>query len=143
MQKMSELLGKALLNRLIVGGFVLIIVIATLTVDILGWVHPCPFCRTERFALGVLSLILLSKWREHLVARYLACLFGLLGIVVGIMQNFRHIQAINKGEFEWGRLSITHPWIMSGMAVMALVWLLYLILGLPKLLEQNGLHQEK
>lgn len=137
MNKLSELLGKFLLNRLIVGGFVLLIVLITLTVDVLGWVVPCPYCRTQRFALGVLSLILLSKWHQHLAARYFATLFGMLGIVVGIMQNFRHIQTINKGEFDWSRLSITHPWIMSGMAVSALIWLLYLILGLPKLLQQD------
>lgn len=136
MEKLSELLGKLLLNRLIVGGFVFIVVLITLAVDILGWVHPCPFCRTQRFALGVLSLILLSKWHEQLAARYFAALFGMLGVVVGIMQNFRHIQKINKGEFDWSALTITHPWLMSGMAVAALIWLLFLILGLPKLLQQ-------
>lgn len=132
MEKIGTLLQQILLNRYWVGVFVLVVVLGTLTVDILGWVHPCPYCRTERFALGVLALILLSKWHQTLVARYLGTLFGMLGIVVGIMQNFRHIQKINKGEFVWSELDPSHPWIMSGMAVMALIWLLFLILGLPK-----------
>ncbi len=134
MNRITDLIGKALLNRYLVGGFVLAIVALTLTVDILGLVHPCPYCRTQRAALGILSLILMSPWREALFLRFFAVLFGVYGLVVGIMQNFNHVKKINSGEFDWAALTFDHPWILSGLAVTALVWLLFLILGLPKLL---------
>ncbi len=134
---MSDLASKMFLNRYLVGGFVLVIVLFTLTVDSLGLVHPCPFCRTERAALGVLSLILLSPWYTALLLRYIAVWIGLYGLIVGVMQNFNHVKKINKGEFDWAALTFDHPWILSGLAVMALVWLMFLILGLPGLLKDN------
>lgn len=134
MNRMTGLIGKALLNRYIVGGFVLIVVLFTLTVDVMGLVHPCPYCRTQRFALGVLSLILLSPWREALFLRFVAALIGFYGLVVGVMQNFNHVKTINRGEFDWPAMTFDHPLILSSLAVTALVWLLFLILDLPKLL---------
>ncbi len=134
MNRITDRIGKALRNRRLVGGFVLIIVLFTLTVDIMGLVHPCPYCRTQRAALGVLSLILMSPWREALALRFFAVLFGFYGLVVGVMQNFNHVKKINKGEFDWATLTFDHPWILSGLAVTALVWLLFLILDLPKVL---------
>lgn len=130
MKRIVDLAGKALLNRYIVGGFVLVIVLFTLTVDIMGLVHPCPYCRAQRFALGVLSLILLSPWREAMLLRFVAALVGFYGLVVGVMQNFNHVRAINRGEFDWAAMTFDHPLILSSLAVTALVWLLFLILGL-------------
>lgn len=135
MGRLFDPLGKLLMNRYVVGGFVLVIVLFTLTVDVLGLVHPCPYCRTQRFALGVLSLILLSPWRRVLFWRFLAALVGFYGLVVGVMQNFNHVKKINSGEFDWAGLSFDHPLILSALAVTALVWLLFLILDLPALLN--------
>ena len=137
MTRITDLIGKALLNRYIVGGFVLVIVLFTLAVDIMGLVHPCPYCRTQRFALGVLSLILLSPWRGALIARFFAVLIGFYGLVVGVMQNFNHVKTINRGEFDWAAMTFDHPLILSALAVTALVWLLFLILGLPRLLAAS------
>lgn len=123
-------LGTALHNRYIVAGFVLAVVLFTLALDVAGMVHPCPYCRTERFALGVLALILLMNWHGALLARYFAALIGGYGLIVGVMQNFNHVRKINKGEFDWAAVGIGHPWILSGLAVIALVWMLFMILNI-------------
>ena len=137
MNKLFQFAGEALLNRYLVGAFVLIIVALTLTLDVLGVVYPCPYCRTQRAALGILALILVSPWTRVLFWRFIAALAGFYGLVVGVMQNFNHVKKINKGEFDWSALSIDHPFILSGLAVTALVWLLFLILDLPRLLSEK------
>lgn len=121
-----------LLNRRIVAGFVLLIVLLTLALDIAGQVFPCPYCRVQRFALGVLSIILLLKGYNALLPRYIAAVVGMMGLVVGLTQHFNHIKKMNKGEFDWAGLSIGHPWVLSGLAVLALVWQLFLIFDVDK-----------
>ncbi|MEZ5897677.1 MAG: disulfide bond formation protein B [Parvularculaceae bacterium] len=138
MNKLIQFAGEALLNRYLVGAFVLIIVALTLTLDVLGVVYPCPYCRTQRAALGILALILVSPWTRVLFWRFIAALAGFYGLVVGVMQNFNHVKKINKGEFDWSALTIDHPFILSGLAVTALVWLLFLILDLPRLLSEKA-----
>ncbi|MCB2114167.1 MAG: disulfide bond formation protein B [Parvularculaceae bacterium] len=132
MDGLSKLAGKVFLNRFLVGGFVLLVVAVTLTLDVMGLVHPCPYCRTERAALGILSLILLFNLHRALFWRYFAALAGFYGLMVGVMQNFNHVKKINAGEFDWPALTFDHPFILSGLAVTALVWLLFIILGLAE-----------
>jgi disulfide bond formation protein DsbB len=116
-----------LTNRRIVGGLVLAIVLLTLGLDIAGLVFPCPYCRVQRFALGVLAIILLLNNWNTLLPRYVAAVAGIFGLIVGVSQNFNHIKKMNKGEFDWAALSISHPWVLSGLAVLAMVWMLFLI----------------
>lgn len=117
-------------HRRLVAAAVMAVVLFTLALDVAGLVHPCPYCRTERGALGVLSLLMLFNVQDHLLARYTALVAGAFGLIVGVSQNFNHIKKINGGTFEWGKLWIGHPWILSGLAVFALVWLLMLIFRL-------------
>ena len=121
-----------LLNRRVVAAFVLLVVLVTLGLDIAGLVHPCPFCRVQRFALGVLAIILLLKSYGGLFPRYVAAVAGIMGLVVGVTQNFNHIKKLNAGEFDWAGLDIGHPWVLSGLAVLALVWQLFLIFDVDK-----------
>ena len=114
-------------NRRIVGGLVLAVVLLTLGLDIAGLVFPCPYCRVQRFALGVLAIILLLNNWNALLPRYVAAVAGIFGLIVGVSQNFNHIKKMNKGEFDWAALSIGHPWVLSGLAVLAMVWMLFLI----------------
>ncbi|MGW8704547.1 disulfide bond formation protein B [Brevundimonas sp. NPDC055812] len=125
--KIMSLLGSALLNRRIVGAAILAVVLFTLAVDLAGLVFPCPYCRVQRFALGVLALILMLKSYDALWSRYIAAVVGMMGLVVGISQNFNHIKKINNGSFDWSALWIGHPWILSGLAILALTWQLFLI----------------
>ena len=125
-------LSAILQNRRMVAAFVLLVVLGTLALDIAGLVHPCPYCRVQRFALGVLSIILLLKGYDRLLPRYVAAVAGLMGLVVGMTQNFNHIKKMNAGEFDWSAVSIGHPWVLSGLAVLTLVWQLFLIFDMDR-----------
>ena len=125
-------LSAILQNRRMVAAFVLLVVLGTLALDIAGLVHPCPYCRVQRFALGVLSIILLLKGYDRLLPRYVAAVMGLMGLVVGMTQNFNHIKKMNAGEFDWSAVSIGHPWVLSGLAVLTLVWQLFLIFDMDR-----------
>ncbi len=126
-------LSMILRNRRVVGVFVLAVVLLTLGLDIAGVVFPCPYCRVQRFALGVLAIILLLKSGASLLPRYVAGVFGVYGLVVGVTQNFNHIKKMNKGEFDWAALSIGHPWVLSGLAVLAMVWMLFLVFDMDRI----------
>lgn len=127
-----NMVSKLLLNRRAVAAFVLLVVLVTLGLDIAGAVFPCPYCRVQRFALGVLSILLLLKGYNALLPRYIAAVVGMMGLVVGLTQNFNHIKKMNKGEFDWPALTIGHPWVLSGLAVLALVWQLFLIFDVDR-----------
>lgn len=125
-------LSKLLLNRRLIGAAVLAIVLFTLALDVAGLVHPCPYCRMQRFALGVISIVLLFRFYNALFCRYIVAVVGMMGLVVGIMQNFNHLKKMNKGEFDWSALSIGHPWVLSGLAILTLVWLFFLVFDLDR-----------
>jgi disulfide bond formation protein DsbB len=127
-----KMISDILLNRRIVAAFVLLVVLVTLALDIAGLVYPCPYCRVQRFALGALAIILLLKFYGALFPRYVAALVGMMGLVVGMTQNFNHIKKMNAGEFDWSGLSIGHPWVLSGLAVLTLVWQLFLIFDVDR-----------
>ena len=129
---MLTALSNLLLNRRLVGAVVLAIVLFTLALDVAGLVHPCPYCRMQRFALGVISIVLLFRFYNALLSRYIVAVVGMMGLVVGIMQNFNHLKKMNKGEFDWSALSIGHPWVLSGLAILTLVWLFFLVFDLEK-----------
>lgn len=129
---MLRALSNLLLNRRLVGAAVLAIVLFTLALDVAGLVHPCPYCRMQRFALGVISIVLLFRFYNALLSRYIVAVVGMMGLVVGIMQNFNHLKKMNKGEFDWSALSIGHPWVLSGLAILTLVWLFFLVFDLDK-----------
>jgi disulfide bond formation protein DsbB len=122
-----ERISALLTNRRLVAAGVMAVVLFTLGLDMAELVFPCPYCRTQRAALGVIALILLVSPRPGLFGRYLAALAGVFGLVVGVTQNFNHIKKMNKGEFDWGAVDIGHPWVLSGLAVITLVWLLMLV----------------
>ncbi len=121
-----------MLNRRIVAAFVLLVVLGTLGLDVAGMVHPCPYCRVQRFALGVLAIILLLKGYDRLLPRYVAAVVGLMGLVVGMTQHFNHIKKMNAGAFDWAAVTIGHPWVLSGLAVLTLVWQLFLIFNVDR-----------
>ncbi len=123
-------LVELLRNRRLVAAGVMVVVLFTLALDVASLVHPCPYCRTQRAALGILSLLMLFGLQDRLFGRYIALLAGAFGLIVGVTQNFNHLKKINNGSFDWSAISIGHPWILSGLAVFALTWMLMLIFRL-------------
>ena len=126
------IISKILLNRRIVAALILLVVLFTLALDVAGLVFPCPYCRVQRFALGVLSVLLMLKGYNALLPRYIAAVVGMMGLVVGLTQHFNHIKKMNAGKFDWTALNIGHPWLLSGLAVLALVWQLFLIFDVDR-----------
>lgn len=127
-----NVVASALRNHRLVAAAVMAVVLFTLALDVAALVHPCPYCRTERAALGVLSLLMLLGVQHRLLGRYVALVAGAFGLIVGVSQNFNHIKKMNAGEFAWGELGIGHPWVLSGLAVLAMTWLLMLIFRLDE-----------
>lgn len=70
---------------------------------------------------------MMMKSYDALLWRYITAVVGMMGLVVGISQNFNHIKKINSGSFDWSALWIGHPWILSGLAILALIWQLFLV----------------
>ncbi|MEZ5917508.1 MAG: disulfide bond formation protein B [Parvularculaceae bacterium] len=94
---------RSAVNRHLVGAFVLITVALTLTLDVLGVVYPCPYCRTQRAALGILALILVSPWTRVLFWRFIAALAGRMAFVVGV------IEFQSRQENQQGRVRLVSP----------------------------------
>lgn len=57
--------------------------------------------------------------------RHAAAVIRLMGLVVGGNRNFNHIKKINNGS--WSAFLIGRPWILSGLAIPALTWQIFLI----------------
>lgn len=127
-----ERCAELLRNHRIVAGCVMAVVLFTLVLDVAGLVHPCPYCRTQRAALGVLSLLLLLGLEDRLAGRFAALVAGAFGLIIGVTQNFNHLRKINNGSFDWSAVSIGHPWVLSGLAILALTWLLMLTFQLDR-----------
>lgn len=60
-------------------------------VDLQGWVSACPYCRTERTAIGVLGLIMVCPHMRYL-SIFFALVVGFLGAHVASAQVFMHIK---------------------------------------------------
>jgi len=129
---MVRLIWNMLLNRRLVAAFVLAVVLFTLALDVAALVAPCPYCRVQRAALGISALVMLLTSYNGLLPRYVAAVAGAFGLVVGVSQNFNHIMRMNAGEFDWSALSIGHPWVLSGLAILALVWQLMLVFDVDR-----------
>jgi disulfide bond formation protein DsbB len=103
-----------------IGIATLLIAIATWVMDINGWVYPCPYCRTQRTAIGLLGIVLLLPFLHHWAVRWFSAVVASLGIVVAAMQNFNHIKNIFAGTFSLGEGWYLHPFLLSGAALFIL-----------------------
>lgn len=130
MKRVYDILGDLLLNKRLVGMAILAIAIAAWAIDLSGLIYNCPYCRVQRTALALASIVLIFRLDRYLLGRFVATIFVIFGLIVAIMQHFNSIKKMNSGEYDWSALWIGSPWILSGLAVIAFVWQLFLILGL-------------
>jgi len=101
---------------------------ATWTVDLMGLVYPCPFCRAQRTAIGILGLIILLLRVLHpFIARYFALAVGGFGFVVGATQHFAGWRRIHAGEFQLHEQWYIDPFLLSGCALLILSFQLMVI----------------
>lgn len=111
----------------IIGVATILVSLATWLMDVAGWVYPCPFCRVQRTAIGLLGLAMLLPITHHWVTKWFCAVVATLGLVVAAMQNFNHIRNIFAGTFELGAGWYMHPFLLSGAALFILTGQIMLI----------------
>lgn len=113
--------------KLIIGLITIVIGVGTWVMDFMGWVYPCPYCRTQRTAILILGIILILPFNRHWAAKWFSLVTGVLGLVVAAMQNFNHIKKILAGTFEFGESWYMHPYLLSGAALFIITGQLMLL----------------
>jgi disulfide bond formation protein DsbB len=110
-----------------------IIALMAIAISIIAWgmdlaamVYECPYCRVERSVIGILGLILILPLSFHWIGKYAALVIGFFGAVVGANQHFMGWKKISAGEFHL-KLPVD-PFILSGLAVIIIIGLMYLIM---------------
>lgn len=113
----DRLLNWLYANKMLVGGLAVLISVATWTLELMGMVYVCPFCRTQRTVIGLLGLMILFPNPGSWMLRYVATVMGAYGFAVGATQHFRGWARIMNGEFEWGEQWYINSWPLSGFAL--------------------------
>lgn len=123
----DKLLSWLYANRMIVGGVAVLNSVVTWSVELMGLVYVCPFCRTQRTVIGLLGILILLPSMTHWISKYFAAVFAALGLVVAVTQHFRGWVRIMNGEFEWGENWYVNSWMLSGFALFIITGLLLYI----------------
>lgn len=110
-----------------VGVATILIAAGTWLMDINDWIYPCPYCRTQRTAIGLLGIVLLFPFAHHWITRWISAVIASLGIVVAAMQNFNHLKSVFAGTLELGAGWYLHPFLLSGVALFILTGQIMLI----------------
>ncbi len=123
---MDALLGLLLRNLRLLGVLSIGLCAGTWAIDLLGWVHPCVYCRTQRSAIGMVGVMMLLPQPRAWVSRYIAAGICFFGANISSAQIFLVVRNINDGE-PFGMVNLV-------MATGALFWLLgqALLLFLPE-----------
>ncbi len=105
----------------------IIISIGAWAMDLSGVVYVCPYCRTERTVIGLLGLIMLLPNPGHWLARYVATVFAVLGLVVAAEQHFGGWKKISAGTFTMGDHWYLSPFLLAGCALFIITGQLLLL----------------
>ncbi len=112
-----------------------VIAIAAIMVSILAWaselsglVYVCPYCRVQRTVIGILGIILIVPFAQHWITRFISLVVGVFGIVVAANQHFMGWKKISAGTFKFNDNIFIDPFLLSGLALTAIIALMYLIL---------------
>lgn len=92
----------------------------TWLLDLTDLVYHCPYCRTQRTAIGLLGLLMLLPQPLHWLGRWLAAVVAVLGLVVAAEQHFAGWKKIWAGSFTLGEQWYVNPWLLSGAALFIL-----------------------
>ncbi|ALU45710.1 disulfide bond formation protein B [Pseudoalteromonas rubra] len=97
------------------------------TVELMGVVYVCPYCRVQRTVIGLLGLMLFTGAGRHWMGKYAAMVMGFFGAVVAANQHFMGWKKISAGKFEFHETLIVDPFLLSGFAMTAIIGLVWLI----------------
>jgi len=96
--------------------------------ELSGIVYVCPYCRVQRTVIGLLGLILLLPIACHWLSKYSALVLGFFGAVVAANQHFMGWKKISAGTFSFNQNILVDPFLLSGLALIAITGLTYIIL---------------
>ncbi|KAF7780998.1 hypothetical protein PRUB_b0071 [Pseudoalteromonas rubra] len=96
-------------------------------VELMGVVYVCPYCRVQRTVIGLLGLMLFTGAGRHWMGKYAAMVMGFFGAVVAANQHFMGWKSISSGKFEFHDTLIVDPFLLSGLAMTAIIGLVWLI----------------
>lgn len=113
----------------ILGVAAILVSLGTWLMDLMDWVYPCPFCRVQRTAIGLLGVAMLLPVVHHWATKWVCAVVASLGLVVAATQNFNHIKTLFAGTFELGASWYMHPFLLSGAALFILTGQIMLIVG--------------
>ncbi len=104
----------------LLGAIALVIAIITWAVDISGLVYACPYCRTQRTAIGLLGILMMLPRPGHWLSLWLGTVVASLGMVVAATQNFGGWKKIWAGSFSLGEQWYINSFLLSGAAMFIL-----------------------
>lgn len=110
----------------------IIISITAWATEFAGIVYVCPYCRVQRTIIGLLGLILILPFSYHWIARFMAMVLGAFGVIVASNQHFMGWKKISAGTFQFNENIFIDPFLLSGLALTAIIALTYLILYVDK-----------
>lgn len=132
-QSFPDLLSK---NIRWLGLLAIIICFATWMLDITDVVYVCPYCRTQRTAIGFLGLIMMLPNPRHWLSRYLATIIAFLGAHVAAAQHFGGWKKVSAGTWPIGEQWYLSSFLLSGIALAIITAQIFLI-HMPERTNQN------
>ena len=114
------------------GLFAIAVSIIAWTVELMGAVYVCPYCRTQRTVIGLLGIIMILPFVHHFLTKYLALVLGFFGAVVAANQHFMGWKKISAGKFSFNENIFIDPFLLSGGALFFIIGLTALILHTQK-----------
>lgn len=114
------------------GLFAIMVSITAWTVELMGAVYICPYCRAQRTIIGLLGIIMILPFVHHFLTKYLALVLGFFGAVVAANQHFMGWKKISAGEFSFNENIFIDPFLLSGGALFFIIGLTALILHTQK-----------
>ncbi|MBU2970938.1 hypothetical protein KO527_16420 [Pseudoalteromonas sp. C2R02] len=114
-----------------IGFLAIVICIVAWTMELIGSVYICPYCRVQRTVIGILGVILLLPFASHWFVKYMAIIFGFFAAVVASNQHFMGWKKISSGEFQFNDNILIDPFLLSGFALGAIIAMTCIIIKLP------------
>lgn len=98
------------------------------SVDLLGLVYVCPYCRMQRSVIGILGLFMVLKAFHNAPLAFFASVIGFLGAHVAAAQHFMGWKSISKGTFEFKENLFIDPFLLSGAALCLIIFQVWVLI---------------
>lgn len=104
-------------NIRLLGILAIALSLGTWTMDFVGWVYVCPYCRVQRTVIGLLGLMMVLPNPHHWLSRYLGAVAAVLGLVVAVLHFFPSLKEAIEGDFSFDDPWYLDSFLLSGGAI--------------------------